>query len=145
VDVDYLVVRLRELSRTLAEDAAVQVADLESRLELIPGTEDALVDELRLIALEIQPGTDPSTLPSTVTGFRTDGDLGGRAFSQYLRRVAQLALVRILLFRAWEDAGFVAEHLYDGGFERTYERLGRQVRDVLEAAFSAGRNRYRWL
>jgi len=145
VDVDYLVVRLRELSRALAEDAAVQAAELPGRLAYSPARSAALVGELRLIALEIQPGADPNTLPGDVAGFQGAAGLAGRAFRQYLQRVAQLALVRVLLYRAWEDAGFVAEHLYDGGFGATYERVGHEVTRVLEAAFTSGRQRYRWL
>ena len=52
---------------------------------------------------------------------------------------------RILLYRSWEDAGFVEDCLYDGGFEQVYERLDRSLRRVLDEAFQRGRDRYRWL
>ena len=42
-------------------------------------------------------------------------------------RVSQLTLTRILLYRSWEDAGFVEDWLYDGGFELVYERLDRNL------------------
>jgi hypothetical protein len=145
VDVDYLVVRLRELSRVLAEDAAVHAADLDRRLALRPARAQALVEELRGLALELQPSAIVSRLPDTVAGFREHDGLPRRAWQQYLVRVAQLALIRVLLFRSWEDAGFVDEHLYDGGFERVYGRMGHDVGRVLQEAFNAGRARYRWL
>ena len=60
-------------------------------------------------------------------------------------RVSQLTLTRILLYRSWEDAGFVEDCLYDGGFEQVYERLDHNLRRVLDEAFQRGRARYRWL
>src|SRR5262249_5630004 len=46
---------------------------------------------------------------------------------------------------SWEDAGFVEDCLYDGGFEQVYERMGRNLQRVLDEAFQRGRARYRWL
>ncbi|MEJ7786762.1 MAG: N-6 DNA methylase, partial [Solirubrobacteraceae bacterium] len=145
VDIDYLVDRLRRLSRELADDAAARQDDLERHLTFNPARADALVAELRTLALDLAPGSDPEELPASVDGFRSSAGLPGRVWEQYLLRVAQLALTRILLYRSWEDAGFVEERLYDGGFGRLYDRLDRDVQRVLREAFDAGRGRYRWL
>ncbi|MDQ3090831.1 MAG: SAM-dependent methyltransferase [Actinomycetota bacterium] len=145
VDIDYLVDRLRRLSRQLADDAAARQDYLERHLTFNPARADALVAELRTLALDLAPGSDPQELPASVDGFRSAAGLPGRVWEQYLLRVAQLALTRILLYRSWEDAGFVEERLYDGGFGRLYDRLDRDVQRVLREAFDAGRGRYRWL
>jgi hypothetical protein len=145
VDIDYLVDRLRRLSRELADDAAARQDDLERHLTFNPARADALVAELRTLALDLAPGSDPEELPASVDGCRSAAGLPGRVWEQYLLRVAQLALTRILLYRSWEDAGFVEERLYDGGFGRLYDRLDRGVQRVLGEAFDAGRGRYRWL
>jgi hypothetical protein len=59
--------------------------------------------------------------------------------------VSQLALTRILLYRSWEDVEFVDSYLYDGGFQRWYERLDADLQRILREAFAHGRDRYHWL
>jgi Eco57I restriction-modification methylase len=145
IDVEFLVSQLRSLSRELAEDAAAQHERLLADLELNPDHEHRLRLELETLAREIEPGVDVAALPGTVAGFRDADGIARRAFSQYLMRVSQLALTRILLYRSWEDAGFVEDCLYDGGFEHVYERLDGNLRRVLDEAFQRGRARYRWL
>jgi len=58
IDVDALVERLRLLSRRLQEDAAAQADALDRSLAMNPAREPRLLDELRMLALEIAPGTD---------------------------------------------------------------------------------------
>ena len=145
IDVEFLVSQLRSLSKELAEDAAAQHDRLLADLELNPDHEQRLRLELETLAREIEPGVDIAALPTTVAGYRGADGIARRAFSQYLMRVSQLALTRILLYRSWEDAGFVEDCLYDGGFEHVYERLGRNLQQVLDEAFQRGRARYPWL
>ena len=145
IDVEFLVSQLRSLSRQLAEDAAAQHDRLLADLDLNPDHEQRLRLELETLAREIEPGVDITALPATVAGYRDADGIARRAFSQYLMRVSQLALTRILLYRSWEDAGFVEDCLYDGGFEQVYERMGRSLQRVLDEAFQRGRARYRWL
>ena len=145
IDVEFLVSQLRKLSSTLADDAAAQHDRLLDDLELNPDHERRLRLELETIAREIEPGIDNPALPADAAGYRTAPGVAGRAWVQYLLRVSQLTLTRILLYRSWEDAGFVEDCLYDGGFEQVYERLDRNLRRVLEVAFQRGRDRYRWL
>lgn len=145
VDVEFLVEQLRLLARTLADDAAVRVDDLEAHLHASPGREERLADELKQIALDLEPGADVDRLPATLEGWQSGGDLLERVWRQYLLRVSYLGLTRILLYRAWEDVQFVDEQLYDGGFDDAYERLDHNVRDVLRRAFTLGAERYRTL
>ena len=145
IDVEYLVDRLRDLSASLADDAAAQEEQLSRSIRFNPGLEPAIVAELGTLANEIEPGTDPNTLPANIGDFRDGAGLARRVWQQYLLRVSQLALTRILLYRSWEDSGFVDEKLYDGGFGVVYERVGRQISAVLTEAFDAGRGRYPWL
>jgi len=91
IDLDFLVDRLRDLSRLLQEDAAGRFDVLEQSLALNPARERALLRELELIALDLAPGTDLSALPDTIAGYRDDRDLAGRVWRQYLLRVSQLA------------------------------------------------------
>jgi hypothetical protein len=146
VDVEFLVSQLRELARVLADDAAAQAATrICAFVSLGPGREERLLDELRLLALDLQPGIDVDTLPATLDDWRRGSGLSARVWRQYLLRVAYLALTRILLYRAWEDVQFVDEYLYDGGFDLEYERLDGSVRRVLGEAFAKGAQRYRSL
>jgi type I restriction-modification system DNA methylase subunit len=145
IDLDFLVDRLRDLSRLLQADAAGRFDVLDQALALNPARERALLRELELIALDIAPGTDLSALPDRVTGYRDDRDLAGRVWRQYLLRVSQLALTRILLYRSWEDVEFVESYLYDGGFDQWYARLHEDLQHVLRESFAHGRERYHWL
>lgn len=145
VDVEFLVEQLRHLSRELAADAGSRVEDLRYFLQLNPAREKRLLDELRILALELAPGTDTDQLPDTVTTWRAALGLAERVWRQYLLRVAYLALTRVLLYRAWEDVEFVDSFLFDGGFDHAYERLSDNAEAVLREAFKEGSDRYRWL
>lgn len=145
IDLEFLVDRLRALSRELQADAAAQRDLLERTLKLQPGRERSLLRELELIALDLQPGFNLAELPKTVSGYLDADDLPGRVWRQYLLRVSQLALTRILLYRSWEDVEFVDSYLYDGGFEHWYEELNQDLQRVLREAFAHGRERYQWL
>ncbi len=145
VDVDLLVAQLRRLSRRLAEDANNQSDPLVAYLKLNPGFEERLLAELAAIAQDLRPQIDEDSLPSRVDGYRSGGEFEQRVWRQYSLRVAQLTLARILLYRAWEDAGFIREQLYNGGFRDVYEAQGEKVRKVLQSAFVAGAERYHWL
>jgi type I restriction-modification system DNA methylase subunit len=145
VDIEFLVDRLRALSRRLQADAADQFDALRRQLDVNPGRERSLLRELELLALDLAPGTRPESLPRDVAGYRDGNGLPARAWRQYLLRVSQLALTRILLYRSWEDVEFVDSYLYDGGFERWYERLGADLQQILRSAFAEGRERYHWL
>ena len=145
VDVEFLVEQLRRLSSLLAEDAGAQPERLEEAVVLNPGRERRRLDELRVLALDIEPGTDLNALPDDLRTWRTTEGLSVRVWRQYLLRVSYLALTRILLYRAWEDVQFVEDFLHDGGFDVAYERLSRSVRKVLNEAFLHGAERYRWL
>lgn len=145
VDIDLLVEQLRRLSRLLAEDADNQPEALVSHVKLNLGFEDRLLAELAAIAQDIRPQTNEDSLPKTVAAYRGGNEFEQRVWRQYALRVSQLTLARILLYRAWEDAGFIREQLYDGGFRAAYARHGEKVREVLRDAFSAGAQRYHWL
>ena len=145
IDLEFLVSQLRALSRVLAEDAAAQHNRLLADIDLNPDHERRLRLELETLAREIEPRVDVATLPVSVAGYRDAGGVARRAWSQYLMRVSQLTLTRVLLYRSWEDAGFVEDCLYDGGFEQVYERLDRNLKRVLDEAFQRGRARYPWL
>ncbi len=145
IDLEFLVDRLHDLSRLLQGDASDQFDALRRQLAISSGRERALLGELQLLALDLAPGTDLSDLPGTVEDYRNAMGLAGRAWRQYLLRVSQLALTRILLYRSWEDVEFVESYLYDGGFDHWYERLDRNLQEVLRRAFAGGRERYGWL
>lgn len=145
IDLEFLVDRLRKLSRELQADAGAQREQLERTLKLQPGRERSLLRELELIALDLQPGFDLAELPPSVSDYLDADDLPGRVWRQYLLRVSQLALTRILLYRSWEDVEFVDSYLYDGGFEQWYDRLNQDLQRVLKEAFAHGRDRYHWL
>ncbi len=145
VDVEFLVEQLRKLSRRLADDASVEIDQLEIFLRLNPGRREKLLDELRLLALDIEPGADLERLPGDPLDWRAAEGLPRRVWRQYLLRVAYLALTRILLYRAWEDVEFVKSYLFDGGFDIAYDELSQNVLEVLKEAFLHGADQYHWL
>ncbi len=145
VDIDLLVEQLRRHSGLLAEDAESQPDALEAHIKVNPDFEQRLLAELATIARDIAPQTDEGSLPETIDGYRSGSDLARLVWHQYTLRVSQLTLARILLYRAWEDAGFIQERLYDGGFRDAFAAMGERVRDVLRSAFAAGAQRYHWL
>ncbi len=145
VDVEFLVEQLRVLSVRLADDAGAQREVLEDFLRLNPGRRAKVLEELRVLANDIAPGTDSVVLPASVEDWVGADGLAGRAWRQYLVRVAYLALTRILLYRAWEDVDFADSYLYDGGFNDAYDRLGQNVKRVLDEAFMHGAALYRWI
>lgn len=142
IDLQYLGERLRRISGDLEGDVALARPLLEERIAYGPDVEDRLRDELVAIAGELEPGIDPAALPIRALAFSSSGPLPERAWAQYVRRVSQLALTRILLHRAWEDVGFVEDVLQNGGLESAYDRLGHDLRAVLDEAFRAGDVRY---
>jgi hypothetical protein len=145
VDVEFLVDQLRKLSRELADDAAAEVGRLAEALAYDEGRETRLLDELRVLALDVSPGVDLETLPDRALGWQSGNELAQRVWRQYLLRVAYLSLTRIMLYRSWEDVDFVQSYLFDGGFDTAYETLDSNVREVLQRAFAQGADRYRWL
>lgn len=145
IDLDFLVSQLQNLSKMLAEDAKSEHDAFLSDLDLNPDRERRLRLELETLAREIEPSITPADLPENAAAYRSEPGVAQRAWTQYLMRVSQLTLTRILLYRAWEDAGFVEDRLYDGGFQDAYGRLKGDLRKVLEEAFELGHRRYRWL
>lgn len=145
VDVEFLVERLRLLSRELVDDASAQSDSLDAFLAMNPARRKRLLDELHVLALDIEPGHDLAQLPADLDSWRSGTGLLERVWRQYLLRVSYLALARILLYRAWEDVGFVDDYLYDGGFGIAYERLSNSVGRVLDEAFLHGAEQYQWL
>ncbi|MGE4425966.1 MAG: class I SAM-dependent DNA methyltransferase [Solirubrobacteraceae bacterium] len=142
IDLEYLVERLRRIARQLEGDVERRRAELEDQLDFDAEAERRLRAELVAIAADLEPGADTTELPLRPLEFAAADDLAARAWRQYVRRVAQLALTRILLHRAWEDVGFVEDVLQDGGLGRAYERFGQDLRRVLDEAFRAGDDRY---
>jgi hypothetical protein len=145
VDIEFLVDQLRVLSRRLTEDAAAQFDRFDGWLALNPHRRPRLRDELRLLALDLEPGVELGSLPEDPAAWRSGGALSMRVWRQYLLRVAYRSLTRILLYRSWEDVEFVGSYLYDGGFDRAYTNLSQKVTDVLAEAILHGAERYRWL
>lgn len=145
VDVEFLVDQLRRLAGAVAADAAGRLGDLTAYVDLSPDRTERLLDELRLLALDFEPGLDVGMLPDTIAGWSSGSGTVERVWRQYLLRVAYLSVTRILLYRAWEDVGFVDEMLYDGGFDDAFERLDENVREVLGRAFLLGSGKYKTL
>ncbi len=145
VDVEFLVEQLRQLADDLARDAGGHLQELHAYVEMSSDRAERLNDELRLLALDIEPGIDIDSLPTTIEAWSSGTGTVERVWRQYLLRVAYLSVTRILLYRAWEDVGFVDEMLYDGGFDDAYERLDESVREVLTRAFLLGSGKYKTL
>ncbi len=66
VDVEFLVEQLRQLAADLARDAGAHLPDLTAYVEMSSERTGRLNDELRLLALDIEPGIDIDALPTTI-------------------------------------------------------------------------------
>ncbi|MDQ3678813.1 MAG: hypothetical protein M3401_18785 [Actinomycetota bacterium] len=95
IDLEFLVSRLRLLSRTLAEDAAAQHQLLLDDFDFNPQHERRLRLELEVLAREIEPRADPADFPASASDYPSAGGLAGRAWRQYLMRVSQLTLIAV--------------------------------------------------
>lgn len=143
IDLVFLTDRLRNVSAQLEADVELARPQLVELLDFDLGdAELRLHEELLAIAAELEPGVAAGDLPTRALDFASSGDLARRCWRQYVRRVSQLALTRVLLHRAWEDVGFVDDVLQNGGLKRAYERYEQNLRRVLDEAFRAGDERY---
>ena len=103
VDVEFLVERLRALA-TRSPTTRGAASELDAFLALTRARRRRLLEELRQLAHDIEPGDRPAGLPPALESWRR-ARVAERVWRQYLLRVAYLALTRILLYRAWEDVG----------------------------------------
>lgn len=69
-------------------------------------------------------------------------------FDLFYYRVAYFTTTKLLLIRAWEDAGFIHSDeitLYNGGLDRWYNNLNKNIFAVLEKSYLIGKEKYEWL
>jgi type I restriction-modification system DNA methylase subunit len=148
LDVELLTNRLRAVVELLYQDARARREEIAAYVESDPGRAEAIAKEVEWIASEISPShksqeVSAQTLQEILQA--KPSDLYDHALDLFVYRVAYFTMTRILLARMWEDIGFIAQTLYDGGLEKFYENSNREIRHVLRWAFQLAAERYEWL
>jgi len=147
-DPEELVAAIHRIVHLLVDDANRFKGDLERILKSKFNADDreSVLHELDQIAWELDhrylPAKDDRV--SRYLNART-GSVEARAFDVFVTRVAYFTMTRFLVARMWEDVKFLEQRLYDGGFRRWYETLGRRIQEVLKQAFHYAGDRYSWL
>jgi len=148
LNIDLLTKRLRYVVERVYEDARSRKEELFSLKEDYPERARAIVQEIEIIASEIERGRKVGE--ATVQTFdeilkASSKSLLGRAMELFFYRIGYFTMTRLLLARAWEDIGFIDETLYNGGLAKWYENFGREIRQVLRYTFDLAADRYKWL
>ena len=147
-DPEELVAAIHRIVHLLVDDANRFKGDLERILKSKFNVDDreSVLRELDQIAWELDhrylPAKDDRV--SRYLNARA-GSVEARAFDVFVTRVAYFTMTRFLVARMWEDVKFLEQRLYDGGFRRWYETLGRRIQEVLKQAFHYAGDRYSWL
>ncbi|MCK4328597.1 N-6 DNA methylase [candidate division WOR-3 bacterium] len=136
---------IRKIVEILLSDTLSKKEELSLGLRFDPGRKREIENELETIACELDRGRKPKeSLLREFTGAKK-GSVEYKTFYIYLSRVAYFTMTRILLARMWEDTGFIEESLYNGGFDKWYDQLQREVERVLRQAFHFAGSKYYWL
>lgn len=148
LNIDLLTKRLRYVVERVYEDARSRKEELFSLKGVEPERARAIVQEIEIIASEIERGG--KTEQATVESFdeiltSSPKSILGRALELFFYRVGYFNMTRLLLARTWEDIGFIDQTLYDGGLAKLYEAFNREIRQVLRHGLGLAGDRYRWL
>lgn len=150
LNVNHLTLKLKQIVEWFEKDALNQKGNIELLPDHNPDLAKDIVRELDFISKEIDPSL--ADTQSLITPERLHDYLNAlpkttqaRALNIYFYRVAYFTMARILLARMWEDIGFIESTLTDGGFEKWYQNLGKEIRQVLNQAFQFAGAKYQWL
>lgn len=148
LNIDLLIKRLRHVVECIHEDATVNKEALILLKESDPERAKAIVQEIELIASEIERSREIKK--ASIETFEdiikaSPKSLLGRALDIFFYRVGYFTMTRLLLARAWEDIGFIDQSLYDGSLAKWYQNFNREIRRVLKYAFGLAAERYKWL
>jgi hypothetical protein len=147
-DPEELVAAIHRIVRLLVDDANRFKGDLERVLKSKFNVDDraSVLHELDQIAWELDHRYLPAKDDRVHRYMNTRaGSVEARAFDVFVTRVAYFTMTRFLVARMWEDVKFLDQRLYNGGFRRWYETLGRRIQEVLKQAFLYAGDRYSWL
>ena len=148
LNVDLLTKRLRYIVDCFHEDASARNEELIALKEADPERARAIVQEIELIASEVERGRElREASAENLEEILKAPHLSvlGRSLDIYFYRLAYFTMTRILLSRAWEDIGFIDQSLYNKGLAKWYENFNKEIRRVLRYAFGLAAERYPWL
>ena len=149
LNINLLTKRLHHIVERIDEDVVLRKNELLTLKEIEPERLTAIVQEIEMIASEIERGKSikkeqaPKTLDEILNA--PPKSTLGRAFDVFCYRISYFTMTRLLLARAWEDIGFIDQTLYDGGLAKWYENFNREIRRVLIYTFQLAADRYKWL
>jgi type I restriction-modification system DNA methylase subunit len=149
-NVNHLTTKLKEIVDRFEQDALRQRQIVELFAEQNPDLARDILRELDFISKEIDPSLADEVREIKPEGIReflgaAQKSTLARATGIYFYRVSYFAMARILLARVWEDIGFIESTLANGGFERWYKNLGKELGRVLKQAFHFASEKYEWL
>lgn len=150
LNVNHLTVKLKQVVEWFEQDALNQKQSLAQFPDDNPDLAKEIVRELDFICKEIDTSLADaqfSITPQRLTEYlaASTKTSQARTLSIYFYRIAYFSMARVLLARMWEDIGFIESTLADGGFERWYKNLGKEIRRVLSQAFQFAGEKYQWL
>ena len=150
LNINHLTLKLKQIVGSFEQDALNQRQTVELFTQHNPDLAKDIVRELDFISKEIDTTiADVQFLPVSerLTEYlqALQKTTQARALNIYFYRVAYFSMARILLARMWEDIGFIESTLADGGFERWYKNLGKEIRQVLKQSFQFAGEKYEWL
>ena len=132
------------LSRTAREDAAAQHERLARRPRAQPvGSARCCVSSSCSRSRSLAAASTHGAARASAATSSADGS-PARVWRQYLLRVSQLALARIVLYRSWEDVGSSTATSTTAA-SSWYERLDGDLEARARRGIPAGRERYHWL
>lgn len=141
-DTEWVVGRVSSVVGILTEDAGSQ--GTTALAKACRGVATLRVDVLaELQVLEMRVGaSDKEVSKRTLDDYLTaPAGTAAAAVAQFVRNSALYATTRLLLVRAWEDAGLINPRLYDGGFKKVIAALDT-VGAVAGAAFQEAGTHY---
>ncbi|MDP2208480.1 MAG: N-6 DNA methylase [Bacteroidota bacterium] len=148
--VDHLTRKLKQIVEWFEQDSLNQKTNVELFVEHNPDLAKDIVRELDFISKEIDRSLADAQLSATPNRLHEflnapPKTTQARSLKIYFYRVAYFTMARILLARMWEDIGFIESTLTDGGFEKWYKNLGKEIRRVLSQSFQFAGEKYQWL
>ena len=150
LNINHLTLKLKQIVEWFEQDALDQRQTIELFPQHNPELAKEIVRELDFISKEIDRSLADAQFSLTpdrlseylIAPVKTTQ---AKALDILFYRVAYFSMARILLARMWEDIGFIESTLADGGFERWYQNLGKEMRRVLKQSFQFAGEKYEWL
>jgi hypothetical protein len=117
---------------------------IDARLSGLPSTTKvAVTKELHSLSLQTLQLGDTFDIKDIIGAVA--GSDAARVRTAFIARIAYLTATRLLVLRAWEDAGYIPSTLYDSGLDDALKTAKGVVSKAFDMALGRGRRAYKWL